>query len=135
MNFLEDVPAVRRLDADRDDLLAVEIVGKIMAADAENLFGLLEAACALHSRIDALVRLTEHEGVDWANISSDTLEQGKAEAARHVKRCAAIGRPDWTASAQDWFMPASPVEIRHFAAEEEASAWKWLKAHEKPAAV
>ena len=135
MNFLEDVPAVRRIDTDRDDLLAIEIVGHVRAADAENIFGLLEAACALHSRIDVLVRLVGHDGVDWADISAETLEQGKAEAVRHVGRSAAIGNPDWTAAVQGWFAPPLPVEIRHFAAEDERSAWNWLNAHEKPTEV
>ena len=48
MNFLEEVPAVRKIETDRTDLLAVDIVGHVTAADAENLFGLLEAAYALH---------------------------------------------------------------------------------------
>lgn len=135
MNFLEDVPAVRRIDTDRDDLLAVEIVGRVEAADAENLFGLLEAARALNSRIDVLVRLTDHEGVDWAAVAPETLEQGKAEAARHVRRCAAVGDPDWTTAAHGRFRQSEPVEIRHFAAEDEASAWKWLGAREKPVKV
>ena len=43
MNSLEPVPAVRRIDTDRDDLCAFEIVGHVTAADVENLFGLLKA--------------------------------------------------------------------------------------------
>ncbi|TIV56233.1 MAG: STAS/SEC14 domain-containing protein, partial [Mesorhizobium sp.] len=62
---------------------------------AENLFGLLEAAYALHPRIDVLVRLTDEESVDWANIAQDTLKQGVAGAMEHVVRCAAIGEPGW----------------------------------------
>ncbi|TJV02209.1 MAG: STAS/SEC14 domain-containing protein, partial [Mesorhizobium sp.] len=62
MNYLEDVPAVRRIDTDRDDLFAIDVVGHVTAADAENLFGLLEAAYALHPKIDVLVRLIDHEG-------------------------------------------------------------------------
>ena len=52
MNFLDTVPAIRRIDTDRDDLFAIDVVGYVSAADAENLFGLLEAAYALHPRID-----------------------------------------------------------------------------------
>ncbi|TIL79063.1 MAG: STAS/SEC14 domain-containing protein, partial [Mesorhizobium sp.] len=63
MNFLETVPAIRRIDTDRDDLFAIDVVGDVTGADAENLFGLLEAACALHSKIDVLVRLVELGGV------------------------------------------------------------------------
>ncbi|MGB5948364.1 MAG: STAS/SEC14 domain-containing protein, partial [Parvibaculum sp.] len=128
MNFLEEVPAVRRIDTDRADLFAVEIVGHVTAADAENLLGLLQAACALHERVDALVRLTGHDGTDWPKIPKETIEQGKAEAIRHIGRCAAIGEPDWTAALQGFLAPRLPIEFRHFAAEDESRAWQWLAA-------
>ncbi|TIQ92240.1 MAG: STAS/SEC14 domain-containing protein [Mesorhizobium sp.] len=128
MNYLEDVPAVRRIDTDRDDLFAIDVVGHVTAADAENLFGLLEAAYALHPKIDVLVRLIDHEGVDWADVSDETLEQGTAHAVEHVGRCAALGEPDWVANAQSLLPASSPVELRHFAARDEASAWEWLGA-------
>lgn len=128
MNFLEEVPAVRQIGTDRPDLLAVEIVGHVTAADAENLFGLLEAAYALHPRIDVLVRLVDHDGVDWTDISSDTLDQGKARAIDRVGRCAAVGEPDWTAEARGWWSSTIAVELRHFDAAGEAAAWRWLGA-------
>jgi hypothetical protein len=128
MNFLDTVPAIRRIDTDRDDLFAIDIVGHVLAADAENLFGLLEAAYALHPRIDVAVRLIDHDGVDWANISDDTLKQGTIRALEHVGRCAAIGEPNWIADARR-FLPASPpIEFRHFKAGDEAAAWRWLAA-------
>lgn len=135
MNFLDEVPAVRRIDTDRDDLLAVELVGHIRAADVENLFGLFEAAWALHPSIDALVRLVDHEGVDWTDIAPATVTQGRAEAARHIRRCALVGEPDWTSRALSWLAPPLPIEIRHFPSRNEAEAWAWLGAHEKPADV
>ena len=128
MNYLNEVPAVRRIDTDRADLFAVEIVGHVAAADAENLLGLLRAACALHARMDALVRLTDHDGVDWGDIAKETIGQGKEEALRHVRRCAAVGEPDWTLAFQGLFAPSLPVELRHFAAGQEAEAWQWLGA-------
>ena len=128
MNFLDTVPAIRRIDTDRDDLFAIDVVGYVSAADAENLFGLLEAAYALHPRIDVAVRLIDHEGVDWADISDDTLKQGTIRALEHVGRCAAIGEPDWTADARRLMPVPAPVELRHFSAEEEPMAWQWLAA-------
>lgn len=128
MNFLEEVPAVRKIETDRTDLLAVDIVGHVTAADAENLFGLLEASYALHPKIDVLVRIVDHDGVDWAEISAETLKQGKADATEHIVRCAAVGDPDWTANIQGWFEPTPPIEIRHFDAADEMSAWQWLGA-------
>ena len=135
MNFLEDVPAIRRIEADRSDLLALDIVGHVSAADAENLFGLLEAAYALHPRIDVLVRISDHDGVDWADISKETLEQGKKDAAEHVARCAAVGKPDWTTAVQGWLTPSPKVEIRHFDAADEDKAWAWLGAKPVPVEI
>ena len=135
MNFLEDVPVVRRIDTDRADLLAVELVGHVRAPDVENLFGLFEAACAQHPRIDVLVRLVDHDGVDWADIAADTLRQGSAEMADHVRRCAIIGEPSWSDRVQGWLAAPSTVEIRHFPADGETGAWTWLGAREKPADV
>jgi hypothetical protein len=129
MHSLDPVPAVRRIETDRPDCSAFEIAGHVSAADAENLYGLLEAAYALHDRIDLLIRLADHDGVDWAEISGETLSQGKTLARQHVRRCAAVGEPDWTASVGGWFEPAEPVELGHFAADREAAAWEWLGAH------
>ncbi|MFD1982792.1 STAS/SEC14 domain-containing protein [Mesorhizobium newzealandense] len=126
MNFLDSVPAIRRIETSRDDLLAIDVVGHISAADGENLFGLMEAAYALHPRIDVLVRLVDHDGVDWANIAEETLKQGTAHAMEHVGRCAAIGEPDWTADARHALRDSPSIEFKHFETEDEAAAWLWL---------
>ncbi|RVD71503.1 MAG: STAS/SEC14 domain-containing protein [Mesorhizobium sp.] len=128
MNFLETVPAIRRIDTDRDDLFAIDVVGDVTGADAENLFGLLEAACALHSKIDVLVRLVELGGVDWSNVAGETLTQGTTLALRHVGRCATIGEPDWTSEFHGLLAKPLPVDLKYFKAEDEAAAWKWLGA-------
>jgi len=126
VNFLQAVPAIRRIDTDRDDLFAIDVVGHVSAADAENLFGLLEAAYALHKRIDAAVRVVDHDGVDWTEISDETMKQGAIHALEHIGRCAAIGTPDWTPDARRALPASSPIEFRHFDAEDEAEAWEWL---------
>jgi hypothetical protein len=91
MNYLEAVPAIRRIDSSRDDLFAIDVVGEVNSADAENLYGLLEAACALHPRIDVLVRLTDFEIADWSETSPQTIEQGRQMALANVRRCASVG--------------------------------------------
>ncbi|MFD2055576.1 STAS/SEC14 domain-containing protein [Mesorhizobium calcicola] len=128
MNFLDAVPAIRRLETSRDDLLAIDVVGHVSAADGENLFGLMEAAYALHQRIDVLVRLVDHDGVDWANIAEETLKQGTVHATEYVGRCAAIGEPDWTADARHLLRASPSIELKHFTTEDEAAAWQWLGA-------
>ncbi|TPL95521.1 STAS/SEC14 domain-containing protein [Mesorhizobium sp. B2-3-12] len=128
MNFLQSVPAIRRIDTSRDDLFAIDVVGHVSAADAENLFGLLEAAYLLHPRIDVAVRIIDHDGVDWVDISDETIKKGAVHALEHIGRCAAIGTPDWTPNARHALPASSPVEFRHFKIEDEAAAWEWLGA-------
>ncbi|AZO12284.1 MULTISPECIES: STAS/SEC14 domain-containing protein [unclassified Mesorhizobium] len=128
MNFLESVPAIRRIETNRDALFAIDVVGDVSPADAENLFGLLQAAYALHPRVDVLVRLTDQESVDWANISQETLKQGVADALEHVVRCAAVGEPDWASLARGFLPKTLPFEFRRFDAEDEEAAWRWLGA-------
>ena len=128
LNFLESVPAIRRIETTREDLFAIDVVGHVSSADAENLFGLLEAAYALHPRIDVLVRLIDHDGVDWAEVADDTLKQGEANAKQHIARCASVGEPNWIPDVQGWFAAPLPIELRHFKAEDEEAAWQWLGA-------
>jgi hypothetical protein len=128
MHSLDAVPAIRRVETDRSDCSAFEIFGHVTSADVENLFGLLEGAYALNDRIDLLIRLVDHDGVDWSDVSSETLSQGKAMALRHVRRCAAVGEPNWISQVQGFFSRIE-VELKHFALEDEAQAWAWLGAH------
>ncbi|MDQ6433560.1 STAS/SEC14 domain-containing protein [Mesorhizobium sp. LHD-90] len=127
MNMLESVPAVRRIDTGRRDLHAFDIVGHVTAADVENLFGLLEAACAIDPRIDVLLRVVDNEGVDWREVSPDTMKQGKALASEHVRRCALVGDRAALAATHGVFLNARPVEFREFAPEDEDGAWDWLE--------
>ena len=126
MNMLESVPAVRRLDVDRRDLYAFDIVGHVSPADVENLFGLLEAAYALSPRIDVLLRVVDNDGVDWDAVAPDTMRQGKALAGEHVRRCAIVGDRDGLDALHGLFLNAKQVEFRQFANAEEPEAWGWV---------
>jgi len=128
MGMADFVPAIRRIDTDRDDAYAFELSGHITAPDIENLYGLLEGAYELHDRIDLLIRIVDYEGADWENVSSITRNEGRRHALRHVRRCAAVGEPDWTIYANRIFSPPLPVELRHFEASEEQEAWAWIDA-------
>ncbi|MBL8583241.1 MAG: STAS/SEC14 domain-containing protein [Rhizobiaceae bacterium] len=132
MNAIEPVPAVRRIDTDKPDVYAFEIAGRILGSDAENLYGLLEGAYALHEQIDVLVKLVDHDGVDWDEVSRETLDSGRERALARVRRCAAVGEPDWTGSLTGFFAPKLAVEIRHFGEGEEEAAWAWLGARALP---
>ncbi len=134
MGLLDDVPAVRRIDTNRADAYAFELVGHVSAADIENLYGLLEGAYILHERIDLLIRIVNYDGVDWEHVSRITRREGRRHALQHIRRCAAVGEPDWTAYASGLFSAPLPVELRHFAAADENEAWAWIDAHPVKAA-
>jgi hypothetical protein len=130
MHPLDPIPVVHRLETDNPQVFAIEISGQATSADAENLFGLLEGAYALHDRIDVLVRATRYEGADWGEINPDTVAEGRRRAEQYVQRCAVVGGPDWTASVGGFFSSRIPVELRYFRAQDEADAWAWLEASE-----
>lgn len=130
MRPLERVPAVRRIDTDREDAFAVEITGEFYAADAENLFGLLEGAFAIHDRVDLLVRLSGIEEIDLSELSGETATMMREEVARHVGRCAVIGDGWWSSRVTRLFEPSSGVESRHFEPDREQEAWEWISARE-----
>jgi hypothetical protein len=127
MSMLDRVPAVRRIDTNRSDLFAFELVGEMTAADVENLYGLLEAAYALHPEIDLLARLVTLESIDWPDVSRDTLSESRSEARAHVRRCAVIGGSGLGA-IDSLLSVARGGEIRRFDTEAEAEAWAWLDA-------
>lgn len=128
LNPLDSMPAVRRIETNRDDAYAFEIAGHISAADVENFYGLLEGAYALHDRIDLLVKMVDNDGVDWNDVSPDTTTEGHDIAATHIRRCAVIGGSGGVRCLERFFNPPSPVETRHFSRDDEAEAWTWMGA-------
>jgi hypothetical protein len=128
MRPLEQVPAVRRIDTDRADLCALDVVGLLGSADLENAFGLIEAAHVGHGRIDLMIRLSGYEGLDWDGIHSAAALGGKRKALRHVGKCAILGGPAWISAGFGLAGLIAPMESRHFGEADEASAWEWLGA-------
>lgn len=126
--MLDSVPAVRRIDTDRPSLCAFDIVGPVTNADLENLFGLLEAAYALHPSTDVLLRLTECEGFEGEGVERSTLTEGSAAAGQHVGRCAIVGDGDGLARSRRLFVAAGAAETRRFDIDDEQEAWEWLGA-------
>ena len=126
MPTTEALPAIRRIDTDRDDLCALEVVGHFSRADLENAYGLLEAAYLRHDKIDLLVRITRYEGFDWAVAFDRTTIRGEAQALRHIRRYAVVGGPVWMRTVIGIFGPLTSVKTRCFDAGDEAAGWEWI---------
>ena len=129
MRPLEPVPAIRRIETDREDLCALEVVGHFNAADLENAYGLLEAAYSMREKIDLLVRITHYEGFDWSAAFTESTIRGKTHALRHLRKYAVVGGPLWMRTVMGIFGPLTSIETRCFDAADEKSAWAWLGAH------
>lgn len=69
----EDIPVIRRIPTNREDVFAFAIEGHLDDASLENLYGLLDAAYETHEEIDLLIRLTGYEGVDWTAAFSESM--------------------------------------------------------------
>jgi hypothetical protein len=134
MRPLEPVPAIRRIDTDRADLCALDVVGRLTSADLENAFGLLEAARLDHPEIDLLARLPGYDGIDWDGVFTPSTLRGKLSALGHVRRCALVGGPAWISTTLGMFGSMASMETRHFEEAEEGSAWDWLGARPVDAA-
>ncbi|MCR4267142.1 STAS/SEC14 domain-containing protein [Nitratireductor sp. ZSWI3] len=128
MTINDDPPHVRRVETDREDAYAFEIVGRISAADMENLYGLLEGAYEVHDKIDVIVVLRDYEGFDWQAAFKEQTMIGKTHALRHIRRYALVGGPAWMGTMVGLFRPFFSMQIRHFDADRIGEAWAWLDA-------
>jgi hypothetical protein len=128
MKTRENPPSIRRIETDRDDAYAFEVVGHIDAADVENIYGLLEGAYELHDKIDLFVHLKDYRGFDWGAAFRGSTWSAERNALKHVRRYAVVGGPEWMAATISLFTPLSPIHIKHFGANEVAKAWAWIGA-------
>jgi hypothetical protein len=126
MALLDRMPAIRKLDSDRSDLLAIEIAGEVNGADVENLCGLLDAAYAMHPQIDLFVVWSSDEPVDWAEVSEETLGELRDGARAHVRRCAAVGGSGDVSRLLHSAGDTSRTEFRRFSIDETEEAWTWI---------
>lgn len=126
MHPLDSVPAVRRMETNREDLVALEIAGPLGGADVENLYGLLEGAYALHDQIDLIVIAPDDEFVDWGEVSETTIEEGHEHARRHIRRCAVVGGSNGIASVIRAIGKTSESDYRRFSTAQTDEAWQWV---------
>jgi len=128
----DPLPAIRRIDTHRGNLCALDIVGHFTAADLENAYGLLEAAYSEHDTVDLLIRMRNYQGFDWTAVFDERTIRDKAHALRHLRRYALVGGPAWLKPVLAVFGPLTSVKTRHFELRDEARAWAWIEAEEKP---
>ncbi|HEU5096824.1 MAG TPA: STAS/SEC14 domain-containing protein [Reyranella sp.] len=132
MGTMEAPIAIRRLETDREDVFAFDVVGRVAASDVENIYGLIEGAYALHDKIDVLVRIKDYDGVDWDAAKKDFSLLSETRALKHIRRYAVVGGPGWFGPMIAVLKPFFSLRMKHFDADEEAEAWAWIGATEIP---
>ncbi len=124
----EDIPVIRRIPTNRDDVIAFAVEGHLNDASLENLYGLLDAAYETHDEIDLLIRLTGYEGVDWGAAFSESMLSMRSKSLKHLRRYAIVGGPLWIQASMTLMQPFISIEMRAFEDDEENEAWEWLAA-------
>ncbi|WP_176036904.1 STAS/SEC14 domain-containing protein [Brucella tritici] len=124
----EDIPVIRRIPTNRDDVFAFAIEGHLDDASLENLYGLLDAAYETHEEIDLLIRLTGYEGVDWTAAFSESMLSMRSKSLKKLRHYAIVGGPLWIQASITLMQPFLSIELRAFEADEENEAWEWLSA-------
>ncbi|GLU25054.1 STAS/SEC14 domain-containing protein [Brucella sp. NBRC 12950] len=124
----EDIPVIRRIPTNREDVFAFAIEGHLDDASLENLYGLLDAAYEGHDEIDLLIRLTGYDGVDWGSAFSESMLSMRAKSLRHLRRYAIVGGPLWIQASVALMQPFLSIEMKTFESEDEPKAWEWLSA-------
>ncbi|WP_139976198.1 STAS/SEC14 domain-containing protein [Ochrobactrum sp. CGA5] len=124
----EDIPVIRRIPTNREDVFAFAIEGHLDDASLENLYGLLDAAYETHEEIDLLIRLTGYEGVDWTAAFSESMLSIRAKSLKKLRHYAIVGGPLWIQASITLMQPFLSIELRAFEADEENEAWEWLGA-------
>jgi len=124
----EDIPVIRRIPTNREDVFAFAIEGHLDDASLENLYGLLDAAYEGHDEIDLLIRLTGYDGVDWGSAFSESMLSMRAKSLRHLRRYAIVGGPLWIQASVTLMQPFLSIKMKTFESEDESKAWEWLSA-------
>ena len=118
---------IRKLPAPEPGLHAFETRGKITKADVEFMADALKPAFERDEEVDILIVMRDYDGIEVGAVFDTKALSAQAQSARHVRKYAVVGAPDWAETMINVMSPISPVEARTFDLEDEASAWAWVR--------
>ena len=119
-------PGLAWLDADRPTLVAFAVRGTLRAEDVAAFGERLDRASAA-GPVD-LLAVVDAAPLPGLDALGTKLAEVQVQALRQTRRYAVVGGAGWLGPAVSFLAPLLPVEVKTFAAGEEAVARVWLDA-------
>lgn len=124
-------PAVSIIETDTPGVVGFQLDGKIGADEVDEVAAYFEAAMERDRPLRILGRIRHLGGIEPEALCSSDYFAMKLHALQKVERYALVGGPAWLGAWIALVDPLVKMEVRHFAAEDEALAWSWLGAQPK----
>jgi hypothetical protein len=121
-------PAVRIIETDDPNVLGFQLDGKVSTAEAHAIADFFGATMKHGRPIRLLGRIKAIGGAELGAFFKPEYIRMKWAMAEHLERYAIVGGPSWLSSWVSMIDSMLPGDVRHFAADAEAQAWKWLGA-------
>lgn len=120
--------ALRLIETDRPEVLGIEVDGRLSKEEIASFSRELNAARGSRRITAVLVRIRSIEGLDPGIAFDGEYLRMKLGFLRELDHYAVVGGPRWIEQWIEFLRPLVRLEMRHFAADAEASAWEWLGA-------
>lgn len=117
---------LRVSNAGESGLFAFELDGRVTCGGVDALCERLSEAVRSGTGLKVLAVIKRYDGFDPSILIDRKYLELKLSLLRHVRRYAIVGGPDWIAYQVTLWNPLLRMELRHFAANEEAEARAWL---------
>ena len=124
-------PGLTLIETDATNVIAFEIDGTIGADELQALTARINSAMKREQPLRLLSRIRCLGGIDAQAVCSSDYLLMKLRALHKVERYVIVGGPAWVRTWLGLVDPLVKMDIRHFAAEDEAAAWAWLEAKPK----
>jgi hypothetical protein len=124
-------PAITIIDTDTPGVLGFQLDGTVGADELPAAVAYFEEAMERERPVRILGRIKHVGGIEPKALLSPDYLAMKLRALRKVERYALVGGPAWLRAWIGLIDPVVKMELRHFAAEDEALAWSWLGAQPK----
>jgi len=121
-------PALTLIETDKPDVFGFELDGRIGTEEMHALvLQFNELMERRPGRMRILARFKEFRVPAPGGLDGSYVRM-KLKALQRVERYAVVGGPLWVTAWVTAVAPLLKFEVRHFAADKEAEAWRWLGA-------